>query len=143
MKLRRDAPRQHLTARSPQPLSTAPPPLQMFEQKSDKKLMTTVVLGWRRAAERGRMERRQGGEMAAAAAAAAAVEEQRMAGRGTDGEGEVRVEHARRAHHSLIGWKGVWEAAALTRKQEALRTSSGGCRMSMNSGTRRTSRRSR
>ena len=47
-----DAPRtEHLTPRAaPQPLTTPHlHPLQMFEQKSDKKLMTTVVLGWRRA----------------------------------------------------------------------------------------------
>ena len=165
----------------------------MFEQKSDKKLMTTVVLGWRRAAERGRMERRQGDEMAAAAAAAAAVEEQQMAVKERMAKAkyaahsgailrnsarnfltrllplQVRVEHARRAHHRLyrvegrVGGARQFGAirrnsaqfadaarASLYRRRHSrgsrrrLRTSSGGCGTSMSrSGTRLTSRRSR
>ena len=142
MKVRWDAPRaEHLTPRAaPQPLTTPHlHPLQMFEQKSDKKLMTTVVLGWRRAAERGRMERRQGDEMAAAAAAAAAVEEQQMAVKERMAKAkyaahsgailrnsarnfltrllplQVRVEHARRAHHRLYRVEGrVGGGGALT-----------------------------
>ena len=92
----------------------------MFEQKSDKKLMTTVVLGWRRAAERGRMERRQGDEMAAAAAAAAAVEEQQMAVKERMAKAKFASNMLGVRTTAFIGWKGVWEAAALTRKQEAL-----------------------